>query len=125
MPLAKSFRDLVDDAKTRIVEIAPSDLAAKLTATDGAPVIIDVREAEDYNAGHVAGSRSVPRGVLELKIDEVVPDTDTEIVLYCGGGSRSALAADTLQTMGYTNVKSLTGGFHSWSNDPSRAVETG
>lgn len=124
MALKKTFKDLVADAKARITEIQPDELSRRMQAR-GAPVVIDVREAEDYARAHIAGALGLSRGVLELHIDERVPDTEAEIVLYCGGGSRSALAADTLQTMGYTNVKSLAGGFRGWAADPGRRIEKG
>jgi rhodanese-related sulfurtransferase len=105
------FKQLVDDAKTRIREITPAD--AKQQQESGA-LLIDVREKDDYFQERAQGAKHVSRGVLELKIEELAPDPATPIICYCGGGSRSALAADNLQKMGYTNVASLTGGFKAW-----------
>jgi len=105
------FHQLVADAKTRIREISAADSAARRQA--GA-VLIDVREASDYVKEHAAEARGLSKGVVELKIEETVPDLGQEIICYCGGGSRSALVADNLQKMGYTNVASMTGGFKAW-----------
>lgn len=105
------FHQLVNDAKTRIREISAIDAARRQTA--GA-VLIDVREADDFAKMHAAGAVGLSKGVVELKIEERVPDVNAEIICYCGGGSRSALVADSLQKMGYANVKSLTGGFKAW-----------
>ena len=105
------FHQLVNDAKTRIKEISAVDAAARQKA--GA-VLIDVREADDYAKEHAVGAVGLSKGVVELKIEERQPDTGAEIICYCGGGSRSALVADNLQKMGYTNVKSLAGGFKAW-----------
>jgi rhodanese-related sulfurtransferase len=77
-------------------------------------VLIDVREREEFEKGYAVGAKHISRGVLELKIEEAVPDPATPIVCYCGGGSRSALAAESLQKMGYANVASLSTGFKGW-----------
>jgi rhodanese-related sulfurtransferase len=111
MPHGPRFKQLVDDAKTRICEISPAE--AKQQQNSGA-LLIDVREKDDYFQERAQGATHASRGVLELKIEELAPDPATPIICYCGGGSRSALAADNLQKMGYTNVASLTGGFKAW-----------
>ena len=116
----KTFRDLVQDAKANIKETTPEEVKQWLDASDDM-VIVDVRQEADYEAGHIDGSLSIPRGVLELYIDEKVPNQDAKIVLYCGGGSRSALAAETLQQMGYANVLSMAGGWKGWSGLPAQA----
>ena len=114
MPVTKTFQQLCDDAKTRIREASPADIDARITAPDFRGVVIDVREQDEYRAGHIPGALGVGRGVLEYHIADLVPDAAQEIVLYCRGGNRSALAADSLQTMGYENVVSMTGGFRQW-----------
>ena len=106
------FQKLVAEAKQRITEISPA--AARAQAETGAATFIDVREESDWTAGHAAGARHLSRGIIELEIEEQVPNLDQPIICYCGGGSRSALVADNLQKMGYTNVKSMTGGFGAW-----------
>ena len=122
MALSKTFQQLCDDAKTRISEISPEELTDKLREDTSDWVLIDVRENDEFRAGHLPGARGIGRGVLEYHIADEVPDTDTEIVLYCRGGNRSALAADSLQTMGYSRVLSLRGGYRTWIEDADRPV---
>jgi rhodanese-related sulfurtransferase len=111
----KTFKDLVTEAKQVIQEIDVPSLKADLSAGTPTWTIIDVREPEDFANGHLPGAINIPRGMLELEIDELVPNQNQPVVLYCGGGSRSALAAQTLQIMGYDQVKSLAGGWRHWS----------
>lgn len=106
------FQKLVADAKQRIIEIAPNEARAQLQS--GEAVLIDVREESDWKAGHAQGAKHLSKGVIELEIEEQVPNVEQPIICYCGGGSRSALAADNLQKMGYTNVRSLAGGLKAW-----------
>jgi rhodanese-related sulfurtransferase len=102
------FVALVDDAKTRIREIT----AAECRKLDG--MLIDTREDHEWNDGHAVGATHLSRGILERDIETVAPDKSARIVLYCGGGYRSALSADSLTKMGYTNVWSLAGGWRAW-----------
>jgi rhodanese-related sulfurtransferase len=111
MQHSTEFLVLVHDAKSRVNE-TDVDGARELVA-NGA-VLIDVREDNEYAAGHAEGARHMGRGVIERDIVQTYPDKSTEIVLYCGGGYRSALAADNLQKMGYTNVISMDGGWAAW-----------
>lgn len=108
------FVTLVDDAKKRIEEIDPDEVKEKLDADEDF-VLLDVREQDEWEQSHISGAEYLGKGVIERDIEEKHPDTDQEMVLYCGGGYRSALAADSLQKMGYQNVKSLAGGFRSWT----------
>ncbi|MBK8190209.1 MAG: rhodanese-like domain-containing protein [Vampirovibrionales bacterium] len=110
----KSFQQLVMEAKSRIREVPLTEFM-RWRSENRPLVILDVREPEQFDAEHIPQAIKAPRGILELEIDEMVPDQDATIVCYCGGGSRSALAADTLQAMGYENVYSLVGGFRGWS----------
>ena len=103
---------LVDEAKKEIREISVEDL--KRMQQSGEVAIVDVREPADHVAGAIPGAVNIPRGELELKIDQVTTDKDKNIVLYCGGGSRSALAAQSLKKMGFKNPLSLRGGFRGW-----------
>ena len=121
MPLTKTFQELCDEAKTRIRETSGDEVEARIGDRDWKGVLIDVREQDEFRAGHLPGARGIGRGILEYHIADEVPDTDREIVLYCRGGNRSALAADSLRQMGYTNVLSLRGGFRQWSEE-GRAV---
>jgi phage shock protein E len=105
------FQKLVQEAKGRISEISVQDAVDEI---ERGAVLIDVREAEDWEKGHIPGAIHLPRGTIELDIEEAVPNPETPIICHCGGGSRSALVADSLQRMGYTNVKSLAGGYKAW-----------
>lgn len=109
----KTFQQLVQEAKGRIKEITVDDLM-EWRREGKLFTLIDVREPADVEAGIIPHALSIPRGIVELVIDEAVPDQDDVIVVYCGGGSRSALAADTMQVMGYSNVYSLAGGWRAW-----------
>jgi rhodanese-related sulfurtransferase len=106
------FQRLVAQAKQHITEISPVD--ARKQTGDAEAVLIDVREESDWREGHVDGATHLSRGLIELEIEEQVPDLKKPIICYCGGGSRSALVAESLQKMGYENVRSLAGGFRSW-----------
>lgn len=105
------FLSLVDDAKSRVREI---DVPGYQAISDRPHVLIDTREESEWAAGHAAGAIHLGKGIIERDIESRVPDHDTTIVLYCGGGFRSALAADALQKMGYTDVMSLDGGWRAW-----------
>lgn len=120
--MPKTFQDFVADAKSRIREVTANEVKQRLAVGDGA-TILDVREESDFAKGHILGATHLSRGVLELKAPKMLPNPNQEIICYCGGGSRSALAADVLQQMGYTNVVSMTGGFSAWT-DANGAVET-
>lgn len=105
------YQALLQDAKTRIRETSIDELR-RLGADLG--ILIDTREPAEWADGHIAGAVPVPRGILETKIEQLAPDVDQAIVLYCASGGRSALAAESLQRMGYRNVVSLAGGFNAW-----------
>jgi len=108
------FQKLVAAAKRNITEISAAD--AKKQAEAGAAILIDVREEEDWKEGHAHGAKHLSRGVIELEIEDEIPDPKKPIICYCGGGSRSALVAESLQKMGYENVRSLAGGFRAWKD---------
>jgi len=107
------FLKLVNDAKTRIREI---DVVGyqKMMAQNANVLLIDTREESEWAAGHAAGAMHLSRGIIERDIEAKVPDKQTPMVLYCGGGLRSALVADNLQKMGYQNAISLDGGWRAW-----------
>jgi phage shock protein E len=107
------FQKLVADAKHRIKEIPVAE--ARAQAERGEAMLIDVREESDWKEGHAKGARNLSRGIIELEIEDEVPDLNRPIICYCGGGSRSSLVADSLQKMGYTNVKSMAGGLRAWA----------
>lgn len=104
------FLALVADAKTRIQEI-DIDQYRRMVAAGESHTLVDVREDSEWSAGHVAGAVHLGKGIIERDIEKSVPEKDTKLVLYCGGGYRSALAADALQKMGYTQAISLDGGW--------------
>jgi rhodanese-related sulfurtransferase len=111
---APGFLKLVQDAKTRVAECTVADVERRLDAGDKF-TLVDVREESEWAAGHVAGAIHLSKGVIERDVEAKVPDKDTPLVLYCGGGFRSALVADNLQKMGYTNVISMDGGWRGWT----------
>jgi rhodanese-related sulfurtransferase len=109
------FLQLVQDAKTRIRELDVEQARRRLDTNPGAR-LIDVREDHEWQAGHAARATHLGRGIIERDIEQAIPDKQTELILYCGGGYRSALAADNLQRLGYTNVYSLDGGWKAWKD---------
>ena len=109
----EGFLKLVNDAKTRVKEVTVAETRGRLKQNPDAK-LIDVREDKEWDAAHAAGAIHLGKGIIERDIETTVPDKSTELILYCGGGYRSALAGDVLQTMGYTNVFSMAGGWKAW-----------
>lgn len=107
------FLALVDDAKTRIVEVTIDDVKRMLDAS-AAFELVDVREGSEFDVDRLPRARHLCKGILERDVEDLIPDPHVEIVLYCGGGYRSALAADALQRMGYRQVRSMAGGIRAW-----------
>jgi len=107
------FLKIVEDAKKRIREVSIDDVKAKLDRGEKF-LLVDVREESEYAADHLPGAVHLGKGVIERDVEDRVPDQNTPMVLYCGGGFRSALAADNLQRMGYTQVLSMDGGIRGW-----------
>lgn len=107
---APQFLKLVNDAKSRVKEITIDQARERLKQNPQA-VLIDVREESEWHNGHAIEARHLSKGVLERDLEEAIPDPNTEIIMYCGGGFRSALTADAAQKMGYKNVASLIGGY--------------
>jgi rhodanese-related sulfurtransferase len=116
------FLQLVHDAKTRIQELSIADVKARLDRGKKF-TLVDVREDHEWAAGHLPQAVHLGKGILERDAEARFPDPQAEIVLYCGGGYRSALAADALQKMGYTNVWSLDGGFRAWKESGHPIVQ--
>jgi rhodanese-related sulfurtransferase len=106
------FEKLVADAKKNITAISPEEAAAKLQ--NGEAVIVDVRDKDEWEEEHIPHAINLSRGTIELDIEEKVPDPNAVIITHCGGGGRSALAAESLQKMGYKNVRSMAGGLKAW-----------
>jgi len=113
MKHSQGFLDLVKDAKTRIRETTPEEVRRRQEAGERFR-FVDVREDGEWGRGHALGAIHVGKGVVERDVERVIPDHAEEMVLYCGGGYRSALVADTLAKMGYTNVLSMDGGWKRW-----------
>ncbi|HYP01960.1 MAG TPA: rhodanese-like domain-containing protein [Pyrinomonadaceae bacterium] len=113
MKHSPGFEQLAADAKTRIRELNVEQARQHLEANPGAR-LIDVREDNEWQAGHAARATHLGRGIIERDIEAAIPDKQTELILYCGGGYRSALACDNLQRLGYTNVYSMDGGWTAW-----------
>src|SRR4051812_22805316 len=111
MKHSDEFLQVVNDAKSRICEV---DVDTALERMEHGAQLIDVREDNEWDAGHAAGARHMGRGIIERDIVQTIPDKAAELILYCGGGYRSALAADMLQEMGYTSVFSMAGGWKAW-----------
>jgi rhodanese-related sulfurtransferase len=108
------FLKLVESVRPHIKECSIQDLQKHLQ--EGKPgIVLDVREESEFAAGHVPGARHLGKGIIERDIESVVPETGTKVLLYCGGGFRSALVAETLQKMGYTDVISVDGGWRAWN----------
>jgi rhodanese-related sulfurtransferase len=122
MEHSEGFLSLAEDAKARVREVTVAETLGRLAA--GGALLVDVREDDEWRAGRARGARHLGRGVIERDIEREVPDKSAELILYCGGGYRSALAADSLQRMGYTNVYSMAGGWRAWREAGAPAEET-
>jgi rhodanese-related sulfurtransferase len=110
---SRGFLNLVDDAKTRVSEITIDEVRGMQDRGESF-LFVDVREDSEWDAGRAAGSIHLGKGIIERDVEKAIPDKNAEIVLYCGGGFRSALAGDALQKMGYRRVKSMAGGIKAW-----------
>jgi rhodanese-related sulfurtransferase len=113
MAHAPKFLSLVNDAKKRVKETNVADVKRRMDAGEKF-TLVDVREESEWANGHVTGAIYLGKGIIERDIEQRIPSTDTKLILYCGGGFRSALVADNLQKMGYTNVESMDGGWKGW-----------
>jgi len=109
------FLKIVNEVKPRIKETNVDEVKRRMDRGDRKFELVDVREESEFAAGHIPGAMHISKGVIERDIETKVPDPKQEIILYCGGGFRSALAADNLQKMGYTNVLSMDGGWRGWT----------
>src|SRR5687768_9269596 len=108
------YAALVQDAKSRVRQASVEEIKARIDGGDQF-YLIDVREQSEWDRGRIPGANWLGRGILESQVERAIPDIDADIVLYCGAGGRSALAADSLRQMGYTNVTSMDGGFGGWT----------
>jgi rhodanese-related sulfurtransferase len=113
MQHSDNFMKIVNDAKTRVKETNVPDVKKRRAAGEKF-LLVDVREESEWKAGHAVDAVHLGKGVIERDIVKAIPDPSAKVILYCGGGFRSALAADNIQKMGYTNVESMDGGFSAW-----------
>jgi len=112
MDHSPGFLRLVEDARSRVREVSVAEARGRVD--NGQAKLVDVREESEWAAGHARGAQHLGKGVIERDIEKQIPDKNAEVILYCGGGYRSALSADALQRMGYTNVASMAGGWRAW-----------
>jgi len=124
MKHTEGFLNIVNDAKSRIREVTVAETQQRMQENPDAK-LIDVREDNEWDAAHAAGAMHLGKGIIERDIETTVPDKNAELILYCGGGFRSALAADVLQQMGYTNVFSMAGGWKAWQEAGAEVENTG
>ncbi|MGK2936100.1 MAG: rhodanese-like domain-containing protein [Gemmatimonadaceae bacterium] len=117
----KTGSDLIEEARGRIKEVTPAEVAAMRVRGEQA-IYLDVRESNEWSLGRIPGAVFLPRGHLESKVEEAAA-RNARVIVYCAGGNRSALAADTMQQMGYENVASMSGGFRQWAME-GREVES-
>ena len=115
MAHAPQFLKLVNEAKKKVKETNVADVKRRLEAGEKF-LLVDVREDNEWAKGHLPGAVHLGKGIIERDMEQCVPDSNAKVILYCGGGFRSALAADNLQKMGYTNVVSMDGGIRDWRN---------
>jgi rhodanese-related sulfurtransferase len=113
--MAKTFQQIADEARKAVPEVSVDEVT-RLIAGPDKPVLVDVREKEEYREGHLPGAVSLPRGFLEMQVEGKVPEKDARIVAYCQSGTRSLLAGKLLKDMGYTSVVSMNGGYGAWKN---------
>src|SRR5205809_5005355 len=121
--MAKTFQDIMADARKEIPEVTAQQVSDLLKNNGKSPVILDVREKDEWREGHLDGAVSLPCGFLEIKVENTVPDKNTPIVAYCAGGVRSLLAAKIMREMGYQNVSSMAGGYAAWKNGGFKWVQ--
>jgi len=122
MEHSEGFLNIVNDARTRVREISVAETEQRMRENKDAK-LIDVREDNEWDAAHAAGAIHLGKGIIERDIERTIPDKDTELILYCGGGYRSALAVDALQKMGYTNAFSMAGGWKAWIKESTDYTE--
>ncbi len=121
--MAKSFQDIMAEARKEIPEASPQQVSELLKNNGKSPVLLDVRESDEWRQGHLEGAIPLPRGFLEIKVETAIPDKNTPIIAYCAGGVRSLLAAKVMREMGYQNVTSMAGGYGAWKNGGFKWVQ--
>jgi molybdopterin/thiamine biosynthesis adenylyltransferase/rhodanese-related sulfurtransferase len=114
--MAKTFQEIMADARKEIPEMTAQQVYELLKNNGNSPVLLDVREKDEWREGHLEGAISLPRGFLEIKVEGAIPDKATPVIAYCAGGVRSLLASKVMKDMGYENVASMSGGYAAWKN---------
>jgi sulfur-carrier protein adenylyltransferase/sulfurtransferase len=121
--MAKSFQDIMAEARKEIPEVSAQQVNELLKQNGKSPIVLDVRESDEWRQGHLEGALPLPRGFLEIKVESAVPDKNAPIIAYCAGGVRSLLAAKAMKEMGYQNVSSMAGGYAAWKNGGFKWVQ--
>ena len=121
--MAKSFQEIMADARKEIPEVTAQQVNELLKNNGKSPVVLDVRESDEWRQGHLEGAIPLPRGFLEIKVESALPDKNAPIIAYCAGGVRSLLAAKAMKEMGYQNVSSMSGGYAAWKNGGFKWVQ--
>jgi rhodanese-related sulfurtransferase len=121
--MAKSFQEIMAEARREVPEVSAQQVNELLRNNGKAPVLLDVRESDEWRQGHLEGALPLPRGFLEIKLESTIPDKETSVIAYCAGGVRSLLAAKAMKEMGYRNVSSMAGGYTAWKNGGFKWVQ--
>jgi sulfur-carrier protein adenylyltransferase/sulfurtransferase len=121
--MAKSFQDIMAEARKEVPEVTPQQVNDLLTNNGKSHVLLDVRESDEWRQGHLEGALPLPRGFLEIKVETAIPDKNAPVIAYCAGGVRSLLAAKAMKEMGYQNVSSMSGGYTAWKNGGFKWVQ--
>jgi sulfur-carrier protein adenylyltransferase/sulfurtransferase len=121
--MAKSFQEIMAEARKEIPEVTAQQVNELLKNNGKSPLVLDVRESDEWRQGHLEGALPLPRGFLEIKIESAIPDKNSPIIAYCAGGVRSLLAAKVMKEMGYQNVSSMSGGYAAWKNGGFKWVQ--
>ena len=121
--MAKNFQEIMAEARKQVPEVSPQKVNDLLKNNGKSPILLDVRESDEWRQGHLEGALPLPRGFLEIKVESLIPDKNSPIVAYCAGGVRSLLAAKIMKEMGYQNVSSMAGGYGAWKNGGFKWVQ--
>ena len=121
--MAKNFQEIMAEARKEVPEVTAQQVNELLKNNGKSPVLLDVRESDEWRQGHLEGALPLPRGFLEIKVENTVPDKNSPIIAYCAGGVRSLLAAKVMKEMGYQNVSSMAGGYAAWKNGGFKWVQ--
>jgi adenylyltransferase/sulfurtransferase len=121
--MAKNFQEIMAEARKEVPEVSPQQVNELLKNNGKSPILLDVRESDEWRQGHLEGALPLPRGFLEIKVESAIPDKNSPVIAYCAGGVRSLLAAKVMKEMGYQNVSSMAGGYGAWKNGGFKWVQ--